>query len=207
MISAMLRRGLVLVVLLGSSAGARADDALFLPVGDSFVMAGMGVVASGTIVRGTVKAGDQVELVGIGDTVAATVTVVQLGLKTVDQAGTGDEVSVVLRGVDQDDVERGRVIAAPGVLKSRRTIVADVTLLEIGGRSRPAVDGYRPLLKIWTHSVSATFQLGSDQIAPGASARVSIALDEPSAVQVGDTFDITEGGRSVGTGVVVKAQN
>jgi elongation factor Tu len=139
--------------------------------------------------------------------VAATVLAVQQGTAMIDGAAAGTEVSVILRGVNQDQVERGRVIAAPGAVTARSRIVADVTLLQTGGRSRPAADGYRPLLKIWTHSVTGTFQLGSDQIALGATARSTIVLEEPSAVLPGDTFDITEGGRSVGSGVVVKVQN
>jgi elongation factor Tu len=195
------------LALMTMGLAARADDALFLPVADSFVIAGMGVVATGTIARGSVKTGDAVELVGIDDPVAATVLAVQQGTAMIDGAAAGTEVSVILRGVNQDQVERGRVIAAPDVLKAHARIVADVTLLETGGRSRPAADGYRPLLKIWTHSVTGEFELGSDQIAPGATARCTIVLQEPSAVLPGDTFDITEGGRSVGTGVVVKVQN
>jgi elongation factor Tu len=195
------------VALLLMGVAARADDALFMPVADSFVVAGMGVVATGTIVRGSVKTGDAVELVGIGEPAQAKVLAIQIGLNTVDQADAGVEASLVLRGVDQDQVDRGRVIAAPGVVKAHRAITADVSLLATGGRSRPAADGYRPLLKIWTHSVTGTFQLGADQIAPGATARVTIALEESSAVQVGDTFDITEGGQTVGTGVVTAVKN
>jgi elongation factor Tu len=201
----VIRFCLVLVAAMSSIGIARADDALFLPVVDSFVIAGMGVVATGTIVRGSVKTGDAVEMVGIDAPAQATVLAVQIGLKTADAADAGADVSLILRGVNQDQVTRGRVVAAPGVIKAHKTITADVTLLQTGGRSRPAADGYRPLLKIWTHSVGGTFQLGSGQIEPGATARVTIALDEPSAVQVGDTFDVTEGGRSVGSGVVVKA--
>jgi elongation factor Tu len=192
--------------MVGSMTAARADDALFLPVADSFVIAGMGVVATGTIVRGSVKTGDTVELVGIDAPVQAVVAAVQIGLTTVDGANAGSEVSVVLRRVEQDQVERGRAIAAPGVIKAHTVITADVALLATGGRARPAADGYKPLLKIWTQSVGGTFNLGSDQIEPGGTARVAITLDEPSAVQVGDTFDITEAGRSVGSGTVVKVK-
>jgi elongation factor Tu len=195
------------VFAVAGSITARADDALFLPVEDSFVVAGMGVVATGTVVHGSVGTGDNVELVGIEDAAPATVVAIQVGLKAVENAGEGSEVSVILRGVNQDQVTRGRVIGAPDVLAAHSAITADVTLLRAGGRARPAVDGYRPLLKIWTHSVSGTFHLGSDQIQPGGKARVPITLDQPTVAQPGDTFDITEGGRSVGSGVIVSVQD
>ncbi|HVU85777.1 MAG TPA: EF-Tu/IF-2/RF-3 family GTPase [Pirellulales bacterium] len=197
----------VVFATFGAASGARADDALFLPVEDSFVIAGMGVVATGTVVRGTIHTGDQVELVGTGDPTPAVVRDLQVNFSSVAEAGAGTEVSVILGRVEQDQVQRGRVIGAPGVLKAHAKITADVTLLAAGGRARPADDGYRPLLKIWTQSVPGTFDLGGGQIDLGATGRVSITLEEATVAQPGDRFDVTDGGRSVGGGVVVATQD
>jgi elongation factor Tu len=195
---------LVAAIVAGLGGAARADEALFLPVADVFPISGMGIVAMGTIVRGAVHTGDTIDVVGgDGGPIRATVLQLQIHAASADSAKAGDEVGVLLRGVDQDSIERGRVLAAPGSVAAHTHITAEVSLAAEGGRSTPVADGYRPLLSIYTASVSGTLTLGDAELAPGGKATVPIELEEPVAVSVGDTFDVTEAGRSVGSGTVV----
>ncbi len=114
---------------------------------------------------------------------------------------------MLLRGVDQDTIERGRVLATSGSVTAHSHVTAEITLLAEGGRSTPVADGYRPLLTIFTANVSATLKLGDASLAPGGKAIVPVELEDPVALSVGDTFDVTEGGRSVGSGVVVSVED
>ncbi|MEJ0013200.1 MAG: EF-Tu/IF-2/RF-3 family GTPase [Bauldia sp.] len=209
MIFAFMRRAVLVTGAVVALTGmARADDALFLPVADVFPISGMGTVALGTVVRGEIHTGDAVEVVGgAGAPIKATVLQLQIHAANVDSAKAGDDVGVLLRGVDQDTIERGRVIAAPGSVTAHTHVTAEITLAAEGGRSTPVADGYRPLLAIFTASVSATLKLGDATLAPGGKATVPVELEDPVALLVGDTFDVTEGGRSVGSGTVVSIED
>lgn len=194
-------------VLPGFAGAARADDTLFLPVADVFPISGMGMVAMGTIVRGAVHTGDALEVVGgEGGPLKVTVLQLQIHAAAADSAKAGDEVGVLLRGVDQDTIERGLVLAAPGTVAAHTQITAEVSLAAEGGRSTPVADGYRPLLSVYTASVSGVLKLGDAQLAPGAKATVPIELEEPVVLSVGDALDLTEAGRAVGTATVVSIQ-
>ncbi|MFR1323758.1 MAG: elongation factor Tu [Ezakiella massiliensis] len=188
----------------------RATDQPFLmPVEDVFTITGRGTVATGRVERGTVKVGDTVELVGLTDQPRdVVVTGVEMFRKLLDQAEAGDNIGVLLRGVQRDEIERGQVLAAPKTIKAHTKFKAEVYVLtkEEGGRHTPFFNGYRPQFYFRTTDVTGNIELeeGVEMVMPGDNARFTIELITPIAIEKGLKFAIREGGRTVGAGVVTE---
>ncbi|HEY0221803.1 elongation factor Tu [Lactovum miscens] len=183
------------------------DKPLLLPVEDVFSITGRGTVASGRIDRGTVKINDEVEIVGIKPvTKKAIVTGVEMFRKTLDQGIAGDNVGVLLRGVQRDEIERGQVLAKPGSITPHTKFKGEVYVLtkEEGGRHTPFFDNYRPQFYFHTTDVTGSLRLpaGTEMVMPGDNVTVEVELIHPVAVEQGTTFSIREGGRTVGSGIV-----
>ncbi len=184
------------------------DKPFLLAVEDVFSITGRGTVATGRIERGQVKVGEEVEIVGLGDTRKTTVTGVEMYQKTLDSGIAGDNVGVLLRGIDKTMIERGQVIAKPGSIKAHTKFDAEVYVLskEEGGRHTPFFPGYRPQFYIRTTDVtgSITLPAGVEMVMPGDNVNMVVELIQPVAVEQGMRFAIREGGRTVGAGVVAK---
>ena len=186
----------------------RATDQPFLmPVEDIFSITGRGTVATGRVERGTVKVGDTVELVGLTTEIRdVVVTGVEMFHKLLDVAEAGDNVGLLLRGVQRDEIERGQVLAAPKTIKPHTKFKAEVYVLtkEEGGRHTPFFNGYRPQFYFRTTDVTGNITLedGVEMVMPGDNARFNIELITPIAIEKGLKFAIREGGRTVGAGVV-----
>jgi elongation factor Tu len=185
----------------------RAVDKPFLmPVEDVFSISGRGTVATGRIERGVVKVGEEVEIVGINDTRKTVVTGVEMFRKLLDSGMAGDNVGLLLRGVDRKDIERGQVIAKPNSIKPHTKFKAEVYVLskEEGGRHTPFFSGYRPQFYFRTTDVTgvATLAEGVEMVMPGDNSQLEIELIAPIAMEKGLRFAIREGGRTVGAGTV-----
>ncbi|HZP20578.1 MAG TPA: EF-Tu/IF-2/RF-3 family GTPase [Bauldia sp.] len=191
---------LATIALAGTITQAVAADAFLMPIEDTFHINGFGSVATGTVIRGSLRVGAKVEIVGLGETKTATIIKIDQGGKDLKAAAAGDKVGLVLKGIGEDEVQRGQVIAAPGSAKAHKQIRVSFTLLA-DGRKRPVEDGYRALLRVWTASVSGTFDVDTP-VAPGAAGSAAVALQDPTAVAVGDEFAIADGGKVVGSGKV-----
>ena len=189
---------------------ARALDKPFLmPVEDVFTITGRGTVVTGRIEQGVVKVGDKVEIVGIADeTRETTVTGVEMFRKLMDQGEAGDNVGLLLRGIDREDVERGMVIAKPKSITPHKKFEGEVYVLtkEEGGRNTPFFNGYRPQFYFRTTDVTGAMNLpeGVEMIMPGDNVRITAELITPIAMAEELRFAIREGGRTVGAGVVTK---
>jgi len=185
----------------------RAIDKPFLmPVEDVFSISGRGTVATGRIERGIVKVSEQVEIVGMRDTRTTVVTGVEMFKKLLDEGRAGDNVGLLLRGVDRKDIERGQVLAKPGSIKPHTKFKAEVYILtkEEGGRHTPFFTGYRPQYYFRTTDVTgvATLPEGVEMVMPGDNVSLEIALITPIAMDKGLRFAIREGGRTVGAGTI-----
>ncbi|TKN82891.1 elongation factor Tu [Enterococcus faecium] len=187
------------------------DKPLLLPVEDVFSITGRGTVASGRIDRGAVRVGDEVEIVGIKpETQKAVVTGVEMFRKTLDYGEAGDNVGVLLRGIQRDDIERGQVLAKPGSITPHTKFKAEVYVLtkEEGGRHTPFFNNYRPQFYFRTTDVTGTITLPEDteMVMPGDNVMIDVDLIHPIAVENGTTFSIREGGRTVGSGIVTEIE-
>ena len=187
----------------------RAVDGTFLmPVEDVFSISGRGTVVTGRIERGIVKVGEEIEIVGIHDTVKTTCTGVEMFRKLLDQGQAGDNVGILLRGTKREEVERGQVLAKPGSIKPHTDFTAEVYILskDEGGRHTPFFNGYRPQFYFRTTDVTGTIELPEDKemVLPGDNVQMVIKLLAPIAMEEGLRFAIREGGRTVGAGVVAK---
>ncbi|PCI22103.1 MAG: elongation factor Tu [Piscirickettsiaceae bacterium] len=187
----------------------RAIDGDFLmPVEDVFSISGRGTVVTGRIERGVVKVGEEIEIVGIKDTVTTTCTGVEMFRKLLDQGEAGDNVGVLLRGTKREDVERGQVLAKPGSIKPHTHFEAEVYVLgkDEGGRHTPFFNGYRPQFYFRTTDVTGACDLpeGVEMVMPGDNVKMTVKLINPIAMEEGLRFAIREGGRTVGAGVVAK---
>ncbi|HCI1471585.1 TPA: elongation factor Tu [Enterococcus faecium] len=187
------------------------DKPLLLPVEDVFSITGRGTVASGRIDRGAVRVGDKVEIVGIKpETQKAVVTGVEMFRKTLDYGEAGDNVGVLLRGIQRDDIERGQVLAKPGSITPHTKFKAEVYVLtkEEGGRHTPFFNNYRPQFYFRTTDVTGTITLPEDteMVMPGDNVTIDVDLIHPIAVENGTTFSIREGGRTVGSGIVTEIE-
>jgi len=184
------------------------DKPFLMPVEDVFSIKGRGTVVTGRIERGTVKVNDTVEIVGIKATKSTVVTGVEMFKKQLDDAQAGDNVGVLLRGVEKDDVERGQVLAKPGSITPHTDFEAEVYILtkEEGGRHTPFFTGYRPQFYLRTTDVTAEVALpaGVEMVMPGDSTKMTVKLIVPVALEDGLRFAIREGGKTVGAGVVTK---
>jgi len=185
------------------------DKPFLLSVEDVFSITGRGTVATGRVERGVVKVGDQVEIVGLSDKPKKTVaTGVEMFRKLLDQAEAGDNVGILLRGVDKKEVRRGQVIAAPGSITPHTKFKAEVVILtkEEGGRHTSIFSGYRPQFYFRTTDVTGTVYLpeGVEMAMPGDNLTITGELITPIAMEKGVRFAIREGGRTVAAGVVTE---
>jgi len=187
----------------------RAIDKPFLmPVEDVFSITGRGTVGTGRVERGIIKVGNEVEIIGLGTKRKTVCTGVEMFRKLLDEGQAGDNVGILLRGVDKDELERGQVIAAPGSITPHTKFKGEVYVLtkEEGGRHTPFFDGYRPQFYFRTTDVTGSIDMpeGVEMVMPGDSVNMDVELITPIAMEQGLRFAIREGGRTVGAGVVTK---
>ncbi|MFM8395524.1 MAG: elongation factor Tu [Acidobacteriota bacterium] len=184
----------------------QVDKPFLMPVEDIFSISGRGTVATGRIERGLVKVGEEVEVVGIRDTIKTTVTGVEMFKKLLDQGQAGDNVGLLLRGVKREDIERGQVLAKIGTITPHTKFKAEAYVLtkEEGGRHTPFFSGYRPQFYFRTTDVTgvATLPEGVEMVMPGDNIAMEIELITPIAMEKGLRFAIREGGRTVGAGTI-----
>ena len=185
------------------------DKPFLMPVEDVFSITGRGTVATGRVERGTVKVQDTVEIVGLMDKPRSTVvTGVEMFRKLLDQAQTGDNIGALLRGIQRNEIERGQVLAKPGTIHPHTHFIGQVYVLtkEEGGRHTPFFNGYRPQFYFRTTDITGDIKLpeGVEMVMPGDNVDMEITLINPIAIEEGLRFAIREGGRTVGSGVVIK---
>jgi elongation factor Tu len=184
------------------------DKPFLMPVEDVFTISGRGTVATGRVERGAIRVGEEVEIVGIGETQKVVVTGVEMFRKILDEGQAGDNIGCLLRGIKRDEVERGQVLAKPGSITPHTKFEAEVYVLtkEEGGRHTPFFNGYRPQFYFRTTDVTgvATLPEGTEMVMPGDNVRMVVELITPIAMEEGLRFAIREGGRTVGAGVVAK---
>jgi len=182
------------------------DKPYLMPVEDVFSISGRGTVATGRIERGVVKVGEEIEIVGIKDTVKTTVTGVEMFRKLLDEGLAGDNVGILLRGTKREDIERGQVLAKPGSITPHTKFKAECYILtkEEGGRHTPFFNGYRPQFYFRTTDVTGVVDLpaGVEMVMPGDNVTIDGTLITPIAMEEGLRFAIREGGRTVGAGVI-----
>jgi elongation factor Tu len=191
---------------------ARDKEKPFLmPIEDVFSISGRGTVVTGRIERGVVKVGEEIEIVGIKDTVKTTCTGVEMFRKLLDSGEAGDNVGVLLRGTKREDVERGQVLAAPGSIKPHAKFKGEAYILskDEGGRHTPFFSNYRPQFYFRTTDVTGAVELpaGTEMVMPGDNIAITVELIAPIAMDEGLRFAIREGGRTVGAGVVSTIQS
>jgi elongation factor Tu len=184
------------------------DGAFLMPIEDVFSISGRGTVVTGRVERGIVKVGEEIEIVGIKDTIKTTCTGVEMFRKLLDQGQAGDNVGVLLRGTKREEVERGQVLAKPGSIKPHTKFECEVYVLskEEGGRHTPFFNNYRPQFYFRTTDVTGSVELpsGTEMVMPGDNVKMVVTLINPIAMEQGLRFAIREGGRTVGAGVVAK---
>jgi elongation factor Tu len=185
----------------------RATDQPFLmPVEDVFTITGRGTVATGRVERGVCKVGDTISIVGMGSNKQSVITGVEMFRKLLDEAQAGDNIGVLLRGINRTDIERGQVICKPGSIHPHKKFTAQVYVLkkEEGGRHTPFFNGYRPQFYFRTTDVTGSIELekGVEMVMPGDNVKMTITLITDIAIEQGLRFAIREGGRTVGSGVV-----
>jgi elongation factor Tu len=184
------------------------DKPFLMPVEDVFSIKGRGTVATGRVEQGVIKINEEVEIVGIRDTRKSVVTGVEMFKKMLDQGQAGDNVGILLRGIERDDVERGQVLAKPGTITPHTEFESEVYILakEEGGRHTPFFKGYKPQFYFRTTDVTGEVELPADKemVMPGDTITFKVKLLAPIAMEQGLRFAIREGGRTVGAGVVTK---
>ncbi len=187
------------------------DKPFLMPIEDVFTISGRGTVVTGRIGRGKVAVNDEVEIVGLRETKKTIVTGVEMFKKSLKEGQAGDNVGILLRGIERTDVERGQVLAKPGSVKPHSEFEAEVVILskEEGGRHKPFFTGYRPQFYMGTTDVTGevTLPAGVEMVMPGDSVKMSVKLITPVALEEGMRFAIREGGSTVGAGVVSKIGN
>ena len=184
------------------------DRPFLLPIEDVFSISGRGTVVTGRVERGIVKVGEEVEIVGIKDTVKSTCTGVEMFRKLLDEGRAGENCGVLLRGIKREDIQRGQVLAKPGTIKPHTSFQSEVYVLskDEGGRHTPFFKGYRPQFYFRTTDVTGSIELpeGVEMVMPGDNVQMTVELIHPIAMEEGLRFAIREGGRTVGAGVVAK---
>ncbi|MDP2090910.1 MAG: elongation factor Tu [Candidatus Gracilibacteria bacterium] len=184
------------------------DKDFLMPIEDVFSIKGRGTVVTGKIETGIIKVGQEVEIVGIRDTIKSTVTGVEMFHKLLDQGQAGDNAGILLRGIQRDDVERGQVLSKPGSIKPHTEFESEVYILtkDEGGRHTPFFKGYKPQFYFRTTDVTGDIELpaGVEMVMPGDNVQMTVKLQSPIAMTEGLRFAIREGGRTVGSGVVAK---
>ena len=184
------------------------EKPFLMPVEDVFSIKGRGTVVTGRIETGQVKVGEEIEIVGLKDSTKTTVTGVEMFIKMLDAGQAGDNVGILLRGIEKDDVERGQVLAKTGTAKAHTEFEAEVYILtkEEGGRHKPFFSGYKPQFYIRTTDVTGDIKLpdGVEMVMPGDNAKMSVILIQPVALNEGLRFAIREGGHTIGAGAITK---
>jgi elongation factor Tu len=184
------------------------DKPFLMPVEDVFSIKGRGTVATGRVERGVVKTGEELEIIGLKETRKSVVTGVEMFRKILDEGQAGDNIGLLLRGIDRDEIERGMVLAKPGSITPHTTFESSVYVLkrEEGGRHTPFFAGYRPQFYIRTMDVTGDVTLpeGMEMVMPGDNVQLTVKLIVPVALEAGSRFAIREGGRTVGAGVITK---
>ena len=184
------------------------DKPFLMPIEDVFSIKGRGTVCTGRITRGEIEVNEEVEIVGIRPTDKTVVTGVEMFRKSLDKGQAGDNVGILLRGKEKDDIERGQVLAKPGTIKPHKKFEAEVYILtkDEGGRHTPFFSGYRPQFYIRTTDVTGEIKLpdGVEMVMPGDNAKMSVELIVAVAIEEGLRFAIREGGHTVGAGVITK---
>ena len=182
------------------------DQPFLMPVEDVFSITGRGTVATGRVERGKVKVGEEVEIVGFGETKKTVVTGVEMFRKQLDEGMAGDNIGALLRGIDKTQIERGQVLAKPGTIHPHTKFTANVYVLtkDEGGRHTPFFPGYRPQFYIRTTDVTGSIKFDGEMVMPGDNVVMEVELIAPVAIEEGMRFAIREGGRTVGAGVVDK---
>jgi elongation factor Tu len=184
------------------------DKPFLMPIEDIFTIQGRGTVVTGRVERGILKLNEEVEIVGLGETKKTVVTGIEMFRKTLDEARAGDNVGVLLRGIEKDQVQRGQVLAKPGSITPHTEFEAQIYVLtkEEGGRHTPFFNGYRPQFYIRTTDVTGevTLPAGVEMVMPGDNLKVTAKLIYPVALEEGSKFAIREGGKTVAAGSVVK---
>ncbi|MFA9373334.1 elongation factor Tu [Poseidonibacter sp.] len=184
------------------------DKDFLMPVEDVFSISGRGTVVTGAISKGTIKLGEQIEIVGLKDTQTTTVTGIEMFRKEMEFAEAGDNAGILIRGIKKEDVQRGQVLIKPGTITPHTEFRAEVYILskEEGGRHTPFFSGYRPQFYVRTTDVtgSCTLPEGTEMVMPGDNVEMSVVLVAPIALEKGTKFAIREGGRTVGAGVVAE---
>ncbi|WP_341833510.1 Translation elongation factor Tu [Candidatus Phytoplasma asteris] len=187
------------------------DKPFLMPVEDVFTITGRGTVVTGRVERGQVKAGDEVEIVGLKETRKTIVTAVEMFNKDLEFAQAGDNVGALLRGINREDVQRGQVLAKPGSVKPHSKFIAQVYVLtkEEGGRHTAFFSQYRPQFYFRTTDITGVVELQGDvkMVMPGDNAELVVTLNNPIAIEEGTKFSIREGGKTVGAGSVSKLLN
>jgi elongation factor Tu len=182
------------------------DKPFLMPIEDVFSISGRGTVVTGRVERGQVKVGEEIEIVGISETRKRVATGVEMFKKLLDEGVAGDNIGVLLRGTDKDEVERGMVLAKPGSIKPHTKFRAEVYVLakEEGGRHTPFFNGYRPQFYFRTTDVTGVVTLseGVEMVMPGDNTNLAIEMITPIAMEKGLRFAIREGGRTVGAGTI-----
>ena len=185
-----------------------AEKPFLMAIEDVFSIAGRGTVCTGRIEQGIIKVGEKVELIGLRDTQETTCTGVEMFQKVLDEVQAGDNVGILLRGLEKEDVQRGQVLAAPGSINPHTKFEGEVYVLskDEGGRHTPFFSGYRPQFYFRTTDVTGTTALlgGAEMCMPGDNVKVEVTLGKQIAMESGSRFAIREGGRTVGSGVVTK---
>jgi elongation factor Tu len=186
------------------------DKPFLMPIEDVFAIKGRGTVVTGRVDRGVVKVGEEMEILGIRDARKTVVTGVEMFRKLLDQGEAGDNIGLLLRGLERTDVERGQVVAKPGSIKPHSKFTAEVYVLskEEGGRHTPFFNGYRPQFYLRTTDVTGEAKLpaGTEMVMPGDNVNLDVEIITPVAIEAGLRFAIREGGHTVGAGVVTKVQ-
>jgi len=186
----------------------QVDKPFLMPIEDVFSISGRGTVVTGRVERGKVKIGEECEIVGFRPTMKKVVTGVEMFRKLLDEGVAGDNIGVLLRGLEKDDVERGQVLAKPGSITPHTKFKAEVYVLtkEEGGRHTPFFNGYRPQFYLRTTDVTGSMYLGEgvEMIMPGDNTQITAELITPVAIEKGSKFAIREGGRTVGAGTVTE---
>ncbi|MDZ7265179.1 MAG: EF-Tu/IF-2/RF-3 family GTPase, partial [candidate division KSB1 bacterium] len=179
-----------------------------MPVEDVFSITGRGTVGTGRVERGRIKVGDEVEIIGLGLKRKTVCTGVEMFRKLLDEGQAGDNIGILLRGVDKDELQRGQVIAAPGSITPHTKFMGEVYVLgkDEGGRHTPFFNNYRPQFYFRTTDVTGSIKLpeGVEMVMPGDNVNMEVELITPIAMEEGLRFAIREGGRTVGAGVVTK---
>jgi len=182
------------------------DKPFLMAVEDVFSITGRGTVATGRIERGQIKVGDTVEIIGFRDTINSVATGIEMFRKLLDSGIAGDNVGILLRGIEKNQIERGQVLAAPKSINPHKKFTGQVYILkkDEGGRHTPLTPGYKPQFYFRTTDVTGELAFKSDMIMPGDNAQIEVTLITPVAMEEGVRFAIREGGKTVGAGVVTK---